>query len=367
MSDGHTTETGHEAGSLSNDILLLFLPFPERPEWTERLSKRHDLRIRWVNTIKGDGSFADTTDLGPEIWADVTLLCSFIPPPVELTPKVRFVHLPSAGADRWPGHPMYEDKNIPFCTTNGIHAPQIAEWVIGAWLSHQHHFPKYQEHMKTGFWEGPFKTDFQDSTSLRIGILGYGAIGRQCARLASALGMEVYAFTRTERATSESRRDDSYCVPGTGDPDGALPARWFHGSTPEAVDTFLGSGLDLVVLSLPLTAQTRRVLGAPQLALLGRRRAFVANVGRGGLVDQEALADSLERGEIRGAALDVTDPEPLPPDSPLWRARNLLITPHVSWRADRLADRLLDVFEVNLGRLAKGRPLINVVNRELHY
>lgn len=180
--------------------------------------------------------------------------------------------------------------------------------------------------------------------------------------------MEIFAYTRNERPTPESRRDDSYCVPGTGDPDGLLPTKWFHGPARAAVNAFLREGLDLLVICLPLTAETRHVVGEEQLAILGAtRRGFVANVGRGGHVDQEALVRALEEGSIRGAALDVADPEPLPADHPLWRAPNLLITPHVSWRTDVLWDRLLDIIAINLGRLAGGKPLINVVNRELHY
>ncbi|KAI6083800.1 hypothetical protein F4821DRAFT_243983 [Hypoxylon rubiginosum] len=362
-------EPGDGAGSLSNDVLLFFVSTPERPEWVDRISKRFGgLRVRWVNSIREDKSVVNVSELSPELFDGVTLFCTYMPAPAELIPKVRFVQLTSAGADRWLGHPKYLEESTVFCTSNGVQSPQIAEWVIGAWLSHQHHFPRYQNYMKTGFWEGPFEQHFQDSTSLRIGILGYGAIGRQCARLATALGMEVYAYTRSERSTAASRRDDSYCVPGTGDPEGVLPAKWFHGASRDAVNDFLRQGLDLLVISLPLTAETRHVVGREQLAILGStRKAFVANIGRGGHIDQDALVEALETGKIRGAALDVTDPEPLPKEHPLWKAPNLLITPHVSWRTDVLWDRLMDVIETNLERLAAGRPLINVMNRQLHY
>ncbi|KAL7627342.1 hypothetical protein AAE478_001534 [Parahypoxylon ruwenzoriense] len=362
-------ESGGEASPLANDVLLVFIPFPEPPGWVERITKQYKgLQVRWVNSMKADRTFLAAENLGAEVWHGVSLLSIFLPPPEHLMANVRYVQLPSAGADRWPGHPKYQDENIVFCTSNGAHAPQIAEWVIGAWLSHQHHFLRYAEQMKTGYWESPFAARIQDSPGLRIGILGYGAIGRQCARLASALGMEVYAYTRGERSTPASRRDDSYVVAGTGDPEGLIPARWFHGTSREEVNEFLGQDLDLLVLSLPLTSETRHILSREQFAVLGQgRKAFVANVARGGNVDQEALIEALEKGLIRGAALDVTDPEPLPPDHPLWKAPNLLITPHVSWKTDFLWDRLLAILELNLERLAKGLPLINVVNRTLHY
>lgn len=157
--------------------------------------------------------------------------------------------------------------------------------------------------------------------------MGYGAIGRQCARVARSLGMEVLAYTRTEKPTPESRRDDSYCVPGTGDPEGLIPTRWFHGASRDAVDDFLAQDLDILVVSLPLTESTRGILSYRQFELLSKRRTFVCNIARGGHIDQEALLQALERGQIRGAAIDVTDPEPLDSQNPLWKAPNLLITP----------------------------------------
>lgn len=179
--------------------------------------------------------------------------------------------------------------------------------------------------------------------------------------------MEVFAYTRSERSTPERRKDDSYCVPGTGDPDGVLPARWFHGSSRDDVDHFLGQDLDILVLSLPLTTETKGVLSCRQFEILSKKKTFVSNVARGAHIDQEALIDALETGKIRGAALDVTNPEPLPADHPLWKAPNLLITSHKSWQSQSLSTRILHVLETNLDRLSTGRPLINVMNRELHY
>jgi phosphoglycerate dehydrogenase-like enzyme len=209
--------------------------------------------------------------------------------------------------------------------------------------------------------------DVRDSPGLRMGVLGYGAIGRQCARLGHALGMEVYAYTRSERSTPEARRDDSYCVPGTGDPDGLIPARWFHGAGREAVNEFLAQDLDLLVLSLPLTEATRYIIGREQLEILSRKKTFVSNIARGKHIDTDALLDALREGKIRGAALDVTDPEPLPDGHPLFTAPNVFISPHVSWQTPQLFERIQAIIEKNLDSLVNGRPLINVINREHHY
>jgi phosphoglycerate dehydrogenase-like enzyme len=144
------------------------------------------------------------------------------------------------------------------------------------------------------------------------------------------MGMEVYAYTRTEKSTVESRKDDSYCVPGPGDPYGLIPAKWFHGGSQDDVDKFIDQELDILVVSLPLTDSTRGIISRKQFEIMRKKKTFLSNVARGGHVNQEALIQALEEGLIRGAALDVADPEPLPSDHPLWKAPNLLITPSVS-------------------------------------
>lgn len=171
--------------------------------------------------------------------------------------------------------------------------------------------------------------------------------------------MEVYAFTASERPTPESRALRGFNLPDLGDPQGELPARWFHGTTREAVNGFLAQDLDLLVISLPLTELSRGLIGEGQLRLLGRRRAFVVNIARGPIVDQDALIAALEDGVIRGAALDVTDPEPLPAEHPLWEAKNCVITPHISWLSTHQIGRARDILADNVVRLVKGETLVN--------
>jgi phosphoglycerate dehydrogenase-like enzyme len=237
---------------------------------------------------------------------------------------------------------------------------------MGTWLMVNHNFLGYAEQQKQQKWS---RLDglALDSPGLRMGILGYGAIGRQCARIGQALGMEVYAYTRSERSTPESRKDDSYFVPGTGDPDGLVPTKWFHGSSKEAVNEFLAQDLDLLVLALPLTEATTSILGREQFDILAKKKTFVSNIARGPHIDTDALLDALREGKIRGAALDVADPEPLPDGHPLFSAPNVFITPHVSWQTPHLMTRIQEIAEKNLNSLSEGKPLINVMNREHHY
>ncbi|CAK7242940.1 MAG: hypothetical protein STHCBS139747_004443 [Sporothrix thermara] len=137
--------------------------------------------------------------------------------------------------------------------------------------------------------------------------------------------MEVFAYTRTEKATPESRRDKGYCVPGTGDPDGSIPSRWFCGASRDDVDHFLAQDLDMLVISLPLTELTRNLISTKQFAILSKKKTFLCNIARGPHVDTQALIQALETGQIRAAALDVTDPEPLPKGHPLWKAHNVFL------------------------------------------
>jgi phosphoglycerate dehydrogenase-like enzyme len=352
-------------GALSNDILLVFIAADPDPEWVARIEAKYPgLEVRWHARGTPGAQLLD-----PGVWEGVTLCCSYLPHPADLMKSVRYVQLSSAGADKWtrPVHPKYEDPATIFCTANGVHPPQIAEWVIGTYLMLSHRLPEYYAKQKEAVWHKTLY-DIEDAPGKRIGILGYGAIGRQVARVAAAMGMEVYAYTRSERATPESRRDDSYCVPGTGDPEGTIPTKWFHGASKEDVNAFLAQDLDVLVIGLPLTDATRKLIGREQLRILSRKKAaFVSNIARGAILDTDALIEALNEGWLWGAALDVTDPEPLPDGHPLWTTPNVIVTPHISWQTPHYWKRVLSILEVNLEKLATGQPLINVMDREHHY
>jgi phosphoglycerate dehydrogenase-like enzyme len=199
------------------------------------------------------------------------------------------------------------------------------------------------------------------------GILGYGSIGRQVARLCKALGMDIHAYTLHARKTPESKRDDSYAPPGLGDPDGSLPSKWYSGSSTEELHEFLGSDLDLLVISMPLTEKTKGLIATNEFKVLSKKKTFVSNIGRGPIVNTDHLITALDDGIIRGAALDVTDPEPLPDGHPLWRAKNIIITPHVSGATSSYNSRVLEILIENLTRFSEGKRLMNLVNRKEGY
>jgi len=203
--------------------------------------------------------------------------------------------------------------------------------------------------------------------------LGYGSIGRQCAKVASALGVEVYAYTAGPKLTPESRRDDGYIVDGLGDIEGKIPVKWYSGLDKGSLHEFLRVGFDFILLSLPLTDDTRGMFGEEEFDILKQTKTnpFFINISRGAVVQTAELEKALkwpqEEGGLRGAALDVVDPEPLPSSSSLWDIPNLYISPHISGAGDAYFSRCLDIIAINLRLRAEGKPPLNKVNRKRGY
>ena len=339
---------------------------------------------------------------GIEIYHDATILVtlSAIPESPEDCPNLRMVstsphaapsvtntptsiteliHFFSAGTNHIQKSPIYTKTSIPLTTSSGIHGPSISEWVILTALVHSRQYNKMHDWQRTHKWgKGEERAEdlrnVRDNAGQRLGVLGYGSIGRQVGRVAKAMGMDVVAYTASARETPESKKDKGFIVPGTGDADGSIPSAWFSGLDKESRHRFLAQDIDHLLISVPLTKETTRFLGAAEFAILAKKHAFVSNISRGQIIDQDALITALERGAkdggeggLRGAALDVTDPEPLPPDHPLWDAPNCIVTPHISGMGIAYVDRAFQVLEVNLDRMDAGEELINEVDRKRGY
>lgn len=182
--------------------------------------------------------------------------------------------------------------------------------------------------------------------------------------------MEVIAYTASEKDTDEKKRDKGFIVPGTGDVEGTIPKEWWFGLEKEQLHAFLKRDLDWLLVSVPLTEQTRGVLGKEEFEVLshnGKREVLLTNIARGGILKQDELIEALKDGTLAGAALDVTDPEPLPEDSELWGLENVVVTPHVSGNGVAYTERTFKLLEMNLEHREKGEKLINVVRRSRGY
>ncbi len=286
-------------------------------------------------------------------------------PPRELAraPGLKWVQLHMAGVNALYDHPLYTDSAIPLTTTSGVHAATIAEYAVTALLALAHRVPRMVEWQARGAWPPDEQrwplfvpTEVRGAT---LGIIGYGSIGRELARMAKA----AFAMTVLACKRDPSRRPDpGYCLPGTGDPDGVLPDEWL---SPGELPALLTRS-DVVVMAAPLTPETRHMIGARELRAM-KSSAYFINVGRGATVDESALAQALAEKRIAGAAVDVFAQEPPPSGHPLYGLENVLLSPHVSGFIPSYDDKCCELFAENLRRYLDGAALLNLVDRARGY
>ena len=286
-------------------------------------------------------------------------------PPADLAhaQDLRWVQLHMAGINTLQDHPLLRDTLIPLTTTSGVHAATIAEYAIAMLLALAHRVPRMVEwHGRKTWppdedrWRLFVPTEIRGAT---LGVIGYGSIGRELARIAtSAFGMTVLACKRDPLV----RADRGYGQPGTGDPEGTLPAEWFGpGDLPRMLPR-----CDVVALCAPLTAETRHLIGRAAIAAM-KPTAYFINVGRGATVDEAALARALAERRIAGAAIDVFAEEPPPAGHPFYELDNVILSPHVSGFLPSYDDRCTELFAENLRRFLRGAPLLNLVDRARGY
>jgi phosphoglycerate dehydrogenase-like enzyme len=293
-------------------------------------------------------------ELPPEVWPQVEVLCTFMALPApEQAPRLRWVQLHSAGAEHATGHPAL-NRDVLLTTTSGIHAINIGEYVLALMLAWAHQLPTLLDWQRRAEWpEGRFGLlSPQELRGNTVGIVGYGSIGREVGRLARAFGMRVLALQR-----GDDPADHGYITPGVGDPQGRVPERLYR---PHELRAMLAQ-CDYVVLAVPLTDATRNLIGSGELQAM-KPSAFLVNVARGGVVDEPALVQALDEGQVGGAGLDVFAQEPLPNDSPLWSMENVILTPHIAGMTPHYNARATDVFAENLRRYLEGEALLNQVD-----
>lgn len=224
--------------------------------------------------------------------------------------EVRWVHSISAGVEHLPLQQMAE-RGILLTNSAGAYAPAMAEYALAAMIMLARSLPSWLAGQREQRWLEAGSFGATVLRGKRLGIVGYGAVGRELATAARALGMEVWAAKRTPLFVSAEPLDR--LLPST-----------------ELKELLTAS--DVVALCASLNRSTRHLIGEAELAVM-KPTAILVNVARGGLVDEDALVRALEQGRLRGAMLDVTQEEPLPAASHLWTAPNLLLTPHISGNA----------------------------------
>jgi phosphoglycerate dehydrogenase-like enzyme len=235
-------------------------------------------------------------------------------------------------------------QNVLLTNASGCYGLAISEYMMGMVLSLFLNLPLYKENQLKHFWhdEGTVKSIF-GSTAL---IVGLGDIGGEFAKRFKSLGGHTIGIRRTG-LTKPDYLDELYLI--------------------DQLDELLPRA-DVVTLSLPETPQTHKLFGKEKFALM-KPGSILLNVGRGKAIDTDALCDVLNSGQLGGAAIDVTDPEPLPPEHPIWDAKNILITPHVSgnFNLPETYERVLKMCADNLGRYLRGEQLNNLVDFSTGY
>ena len=234
-------------------------------------------------------------------------------------------------------------RGFTVTTASGLAAGPIAEYVIGTMVMLAKGLQLSVRHQLERRWEFRFTGELAGKT---LGIVGLGEIGRETARRARPFGMRIIASRR--RVTGEANHPDC---------DELIPQSQLHRLLSES---------DYVVLSVPLTSDTARLIGPAEFATM-KSSACLINIARGEVIDQSALIEALRSGKIAGAALDVTDPEPLPPDNPFWAMENVILTPHVSGAVEGYGSRAVEFFVPNLERYLRGETLAHVASADLGY
>jgi phosphoglycerate dehydrogenase-like enzyme len=280
--------------------------------------------------------------------AEIVFTISLRAEQFEVTRNLRWVHAPSAAVHQFL-FPELVDSDVILTNSTEVHGPVVAEHAIALIFALAKKLPQatvlQQKHVwgKETMWrEGYCPREIAGST---LGLIGLGSIGSRVALMASALGMRVIAVR--EHISK-------------GAPEGVEAV-----FAPSELDKLLAQS-DFVVMAAPLVSATRGLLNGERIALM-KPDSFLINVGRGPQVDEAALSEALRSRRIAGAALDVFEHEPLPPDSPLWDLDNLLITPHTAGLTAKLWDRHYDLFSENLRRYLSRQPLRYVVDKRKGY
>jgi D-2-hydroxyacid dehydrogenase (NADP+) len=261
---------------------------------------------------------------------------------VEWAPALRWLQLTSAGVDRLLNSPVVQ-SHVTVTTASGIHAVPISEYVIGAMLAIAKGLPRAFRAQQERVWR-PFWPDELEAKT--VGVLGVGAIGARVVELSKALEMRVLAMRRSVERRMNGEEAGNAAV------DEMLP--------PSELKYLLGES-DYVVVALPLTPESRGLIGEAELRAM-KPNAVIVNIGRGAIIDEQALVRALKEGWIAGAALDVFQQEPLSGESELWGLDNVILTPHISGGTPRYMERAVALFCDNLRRYLEDEPLRNVVD-----
>jgi len=262
----------------------------------------------------------------------------------QMCPNLQWVHTRAAGLDSVLFRELIESP-VPLTNGTGVFSPSLAEFVLAAILYFAKDFRRMIRNQYAGVWEAFDVLPVSGST---VGIIGYGDIGRAVAKRTRAMGMRVLAL---KRHSPPLFKLDDPLVDQIYSPDRRIE---------------MLSRCDYVVVSAPLTSETRSMIGKAEFAAM-KTTAVIINVGRGPIIDEAAMINALFERRIKGAALDVFDQEPLPDRHPFYTLENVLLSPHCADHTPDWLDQAMQFFLTQFERFRKGEPLVNLVNKKQGY
>lgn len=332
--------------------ILITLPFPEELlERLKALSPRIEVKVHLARTSE---------ELHVDLLENIEVLyTSRVIPDLEDVPNLRWIQLHNAGVHRVMDHPALR-SGVQVATLSGVSAPTMAEYALMAMLSLGRRIQLMIQDKGSKRWaedriERFMPIELRGST---VGIVGYGSVGREVARVCHNFGAKIVAIKRDLKTLD----DEGYSLSGLGDPKADLVERLYP---PQAVAS-MASLCDFLVISVPITSETRGMIGDKVLKMM-KPRSFLIDLSSGGVVDHGALVEALNEGRIAGVALDVYPVEPLPESSPLWEMKNVLLSPHVAGSSLQYYELAIDCFAENMKRYLSGQTLLNLFVPERGY
>lgn len=278
------------------------------------------------------------------------LFCADVPENLDDMTSLKWIQITSSGFEHIIPHHL-PARGVRASNARGVFDVPIAEWCFAMMVNLARDLPQMYRNQQAGHWDrgAQFQSEIRGRT---VGFWGYGGLARETARIAKFAGLRVHVLARN----GVGPQHELYRVHGTGDPEGVLPDEVFG---TECKNAFL-SGLDFLIIALPLNDSTRGLVTAEDLRALPNS-ALLLNPARGPIIQEAALLQALKEGWIAGAALDTHYHYPMPPEHPLWAMPNVIMTPHISGSTGgpKFPERVWDLFVQNVERVMGGEAPLN--------
>ena len=300
-------------------------------------------------------------EIDEEVWKKTEILITErVIPAAEKVPALQWIQFNYAGIDFALNEEVFQKSSLKVTTLSGAAAPQVAEFALTMMLAMSHKLPSILKFQMNHEWPPDRFVRFtpKEIRSSTVGLIGYGSISREIARLLTPFGVKILACKNNVMQT----QDDGYQISGLGDPNGDLFSRLYPY---QAIKSMIKE-CDFVVVTVPRTKETFHLIAEEELAVL-KATAYLVDVSRGGIVKNSALKTALQEKKLAGAVLDVFEQEPLPKDHPMWDTPNLIISPHIAGVSLHYNERSVNLIIENLKRYLNNTNLLNTFNPDVGY